>query len=69
MVMNVFSGTRKQQSWEHDHSGNSRHEVVNICEKKQGINIEKAQKNNWGNKGAQREEVKVIENVLKFLKD
>ena len=42
---------------------------MNICEKKQGINIEKAQKNNLGNKGAQREEVKVIENVLKFLKD
>ena len=69
MIINVFSGTRKQQSWEHDHLGNPRRKFVNICEKKQGIHIDKSQKNYWSNKGAQIEKVKVIENVLKFLKD
>lgn len=63
MIMNVFSGTTKQRSWEHDHLGNPRHKVVNIYEKKQGINIENAHKNYWGNKGAQREGVKVIGNT------
>lgn len=66
MIMNVFSGTMKQQSGECDHSGNPRHKVLNIYEKKQGTNVAKAHKNNWGNKGAQIEAVKVIENVLNF---
>ena len=68
MIMNVFSGTMKQHSWQRDHPGNPRHKVVNIYEKKQGTNIDKAHKNNWGNKGTQIEEIKVIENALKFKK-
>lgn len=62
--MNVFSGTMKQHSWKCDHPGNPRHKVVNIYEKKQGMNIEKTHKNHRGDGGAQIEEVKVIENAL-----
>lgn len=54
----------KQHSWKCDHPGNPRHKVVNIYEKKQGMNIEKTHKNHRGDGGAQIEEVKVIENAL-----
>lgn len=63
MIVNVFSGTTKRHSWEHDHPENPRHKVANIYEKKQGINTENTHKNDQGKKGTQKEEVKVIENA------